>query len=97
MFEGRRWGDIGCMEFALDVTDLNGTFNNLLERGAMRYHPPTYIDMGSGSVGSFAYVKDPDGTTVELVEVKKAMYLSPKVMKKVLMWPLKALELCGVL
>lgn len=96
-FEGRRWGDIGCMEFALDVSDVKGTFDKLVSGGAVAYHPPTHMDMGSGSVGSFAYIKDPDGNTVELVEVEKVMFVSPAVMKNVLVWPLKAAARVGIL
>lgn len=96
-FEGRRWGDIGCMEFALDVDDVKGTFERLVAGGAEAYHPPTRMDMGSGSVGSFAYVKDPDGNIVELVEVEKVMFVSPRVMKNVLAPPLKAAARLGLL
>jgi catechol 2,3-dioxygenase-like lactoylglutathione lyase family enzyme len=96
-FEGRRWGDIGCMEFALDVDDVKSTFESLVAGGAERYQPPTLMDMGSGSVGSFAYVKDPDGNTIEMVEVSKVMFVSPAVMKNVLVWPLKAAARVGLL
>ncbi len=90
IYEGRRWGDIGLMEMAFDVTDLPGTVNQVLARGAELYHPPTRVDMGSGTIGSFAYIKDPDGNVVELVEVEKVMHASPRLMKRALIWPLKA-------
>lgn len=90
IFEGRRWGDIGLMEMALDVVDLGETMNGLIAAGAELFHPPTRVDMGSGTIGSFAYIKDPDGNTVELVEVEKVMRVSPKVMKYGLVWLLKA-------
>jgi catechol 2,3-dioxygenase-like lactoylglutathione lyase family enzyme len=96
-FEGRRWGDIGCMEFALDVTDVKGTFEKALAEGAERYQPPTLMDMGSGSLGSFAYVKDLDGNTVEMVEVEKVMFVSPAVMRNVLYLPMKAAARVGIL
>ncbi len=96
-FEGRRWGDIGCMEFALDVDDVKSTFESLVAGGAERYQPPTLMDMGSGSVGSFAYVKDPDGNTVEMVEVNKVMFAPPAVMRNVLYWPMKAAARVGIL
>ena len=41
-------------------------------------------------IGSFSYIKDPDGVIVELVEVEKVMWVSPRVMKYVLVWLLKA-------
>ncbi len=96
-FEGRRWGDIGCIEFALDVDDVKSTFEKAVAEGAESYQPPTLMDMGSGSVGSFAYVKDPDGNTVEMVEVNKVMFVSPSVMKNVMYWPMKAAARVGIL
>jgi catechol 2,3-dioxygenase-like lactoylglutathione lyase family enzyme len=90
IYEGRRWGDVGLMEMAFDVSDLPGTVNGLISRGAELYHPPTRVDMGSGTIGSFAYIKDPEGNVVEMVEVEKVMHASPKVMKYVLVWLLKA-------
>jgi catechol 2,3-dioxygenase-like lactoylglutathione lyase family enzyme len=96
-FERRRWGDIGCMEFALDVADVKSTYDSLVALGAEPYVPPTHMDMGSGSVGSFAYVKDPDGNTVEMVEVNKVMFVPPSVMRNVLYWPMKAAARAGIL
>jgi len=84
IYEGRRWGDIGLMEMAFDVRDLAGTVSGLMARGAELYHPPTRVDMGSGTIGSFAYIKDPEGNVVEMVEVEKAMHAPPKVVKVVL-------------
>jgi hypothetical protein len=40
--------------------------------------------MGQGSVGTFAYVKDPDGNIVEMVEVERIGFLSPRVISPVL-------------
>lgn len=90
IYEGRRWGDIGLMEMAFDVSDLSGTVSGLISRGAELYHPPTRVDMGSGTTGSFSYIKDPEGNVVELVEVEKVLYASPRVMKYALVWLLKA-------
>ncbi len=84
VYKGRRWGDIGLMEMAFDVSDLAGTVNGLIARGAELYHPPTLVDMGSGTVGSFAYIKDPEGNVVEMVEVVKAMHAPPAVVRPVL-------------
>ena len=90
IYEGRRWGDIGLMEMAFDVSDLAGTVSGLIAKGAELYHPPTHVDMGSGTSGSFSYIKDLDGNVVEMVEVEKVMHASPKVMKRVMIWLLKA-------
>jgi len=90
IFEGRRWGDIGLMEMAFDVSDLAGTVNGLISGGAELYHTPTHVDMGSGTTASFSYIKDPDRNLLEMVEVEKVMHASPRFMKHVLVWLLKA-------
>jgi catechol 2,3-dioxygenase-like lactoylglutathione lyase family enzyme len=90
IYEGRRWGDIGLMEMAFDVSDLAGTTNALISMGAEPYHPPTRVDMGSGTAGSFSYIKDPDGNVVEMVEVEKVLHMSPRVAKRAMVWLLKA-------
>jgi len=97
IFEGRRWGDIGQMEVALDVTDLRVTLDEALSKGATLLHPPTFMDMGSGSVGSFAYITDPDGNIIEFVEVEKIAWVSPQVMSSVLIRALKLLAKMKVL
>lgn len=84
LFEGRRWGDVGVMEMALDVTDIGGTYWEAVEAGAEPFCEPTRIDMGWGSVGTFAYIKDPDGNIVEMVEVEKLGFLPPKMLSPLL-------------
>ncbi len=96
IYEGRRWGDVGLMEMAFDVKDLPGTVNAVLGRGAELYHPPTRVDMGSGTAGSFAYVKDPDGNVVEMVEVEKVLHASPRMMRYALTLLLKAFRGSGL-
>jgi catechol 2,3-dioxygenase-like lactoylglutathione lyase family enzyme len=84
IYEGRRWGDVGLMEMAFDVRDLAGTINGLIAAGAELYHPPTHVDMGSGTMGSFSYIKDPEGNVVEMVEVEKALHAPPWIARPVL-------------
>jgi catechol 2,3-dioxygenase-like lactoylglutathione lyase family enzyme len=84
IYEGRRWGDVGLMEMAFDVRDLPATVNAIIARGAELYHPPTMVDMGSGTGGYFAYIKDIEGNVVEMVEVVKALHLPPRVVKPAL-------------
>lgn len=90
IYEGRRWGDIGLMEMAFDVSDLGGTTNGVIARGAELFHPPTRVDMGSGTAGRFSYVKDPDGNVVEMVEVEKVLCMSPRIVKPVMGGALRA-------
>lgn len=84
LFAGRRWGDVGIMEFALDVDDVRGTYEEVVGAGAQPFCEPTRIDMGWGTVGTFAYVKDPDGSIVEMVEVERMGYLPPLVLSPIL-------------
>jgi catechol 2,3-dioxygenase-like lactoylglutathione lyase family enzyme len=79
LFEGRRWGDIGQMEACFEVDDVRAAVEELKSMNMEVYHPPTYMDMGTGSKGSFAYIKDPDGTLIEFVEVHRVFWMSPKL------------------
>ena len=76
LYDGRIWGDVGCMEFCLDVSDLMATVAAMTEKGIDLYLPPVEMNMGTGSKGLVAYIRDPDGTTVEFVEVKSIFWLS---------------------
>ncbi len=77
IYAGRCWGDIGCMEVSFDVSDLRATVAAMKGKGIEIYLPPVEINMGSGSKGLVAYIQDPDGTTIEFVEVKSVAWLSP--------------------
>jgi catechol 2,3-dioxygenase-like lactoylglutathione lyase family enzyme len=79
IYEGRRWGDVGIMEMAVEIVDIESTYKSLVESGAEPYNPPTDVDMGMGSKGAVAYIKDPDGNSFEMVEAKKIGFLPPKV------------------
>lgn len=74
IYEGRYWGDPGFIQVCFDVTGMNELKKFCAEKG----HPFTVdscpdgemFDMGDAS-GRFAYIEDPDGTLVELVEAYK--------------------------
>jgi catechol 2,3-dioxygenase-like lactoylglutathione lyase family enzyme len=76
LYEGRLWGDVGCMEFCLDVSDLLATVAVMKEKDVDIHLPPMEMNMGTGSKGFLAYIRDPDGTTVEFVEVQSIFWLS---------------------
>ena len=76
IYQGRRWGDIGCMELSMDVSNLEAVIAEINATGVEIYLPPVEIDMGSGSKGMIAYIRDPDGTIIELVEVKTVAWVS---------------------
>jgi catechol 2,3-dioxygenase-like lactoylglutathione lyase family enzyme len=76
IYQGRRWGDIGCMELCMDVSNLEAVVAKMQAKGVEIYLPPVEIDMGSGSKGIVAYIRDPDGTIIELAEVKTVAWVS---------------------
>ncbi len=84
IFADRRWGDPGMMELAFDVYDLAGTMNEAIGKGAKPYLAPTRVDMGTGSAGSVAYVLDPEGNCIEMVETEKAFWMKPATLNRVL-------------
>jgi len=89
IYKDRRWGDIGCMEFCLDVSHLEDSVEDAKAKGAPVYLAPCEIDMGSGSKGKVAYVRDPDGTIVEFVEICSIAWLSASTFMRVAMPALK--------
>lgn len=92
IYKGRRWGDIGCMEFCLDVSPLEGALEDAKAKGAPVYLAPCEIDMGSGSKGKVAYIRDPDGTIVEFVEICSIAWLSAPTFMRMAMPVLKVYD-----
>ena len=91
IYDERRWGDLGCSELCMDVTDLDSTFDALEAKGAEVVLRPGPFDMGSGSKGKIAYIRDPDGTFIELVEIVTVAWLPASAFMRVAM---PALKLC---
>ncbi len=75
IFENRFWGDIGFIHLCFDVSDMKALKTNLEKN---QYHftvdSGDTFDMGE-SGGRFAYVEDPDGTLIEMVETHKVPVL----------------------
>ena len=92
IYKGRRWGDIGCMEFCMDVSNLESTVEEAKGKGAPVYLPPCEIGMGSGSKGKVAYIRDPDGSIVEFVEICSIAWLSASAFMRVAMPVLKVYD-----
>jgi catechol 2,3-dioxygenase-like lactoylglutathione lyase family enzyme len=71
LFENRLWGDCGYIHVCFDTLDMEALRTHL---SASDYH--FTVDSGSSfgmesAAGRFAYVEDPDGTLIELVETHK--------------------------
>jgi catechol 2,3-dioxygenase-like lactoylglutathione lyase family enzyme len=83
LYDGRKWGDMGCMEFCMDVSELETTVAEARAKGAPVSLEPCEIDMGSGSRGKVAYIQDPDGTTIEFVEICSVAWLSASTFMRI--------------
>ena len=71
LFADRYWGDLGFIHVCFDTLDMEAIKKRLSESGY-----PFTVDSGGSfgmesAAGRFAYVEDPDGTLVELVEIHK--------------------------
>lgn len=75
IFENRFWGDPGFIHLCFDVKGLDAIKSDAEADGF-----PFTVDTGSSfdmgdAAGRFAYVEDPDGTLIELVETYKVPVL----------------------
>ncbi len=71
LFEGRMWGDPGFIQICYDVRNMEGMRDRIKSLGG-----DFVCDSGTDfkmdtTDGRFAYVEDPDGTLIELVETFK--------------------------
>lgn len=74
-FENRFWGDLGFIHLCFDVPNMLDLKNNLEKHNyAFTVDSGDTFDMGE-SGGRFAYVEDPDGTLIEMVETHKVPIL----------------------
>ena len=69
--KGRYWGDQGFIHLCFDVNKMDA-----IKARAQQLNNPFTIDTGDSfsmgeAAGRFAYVEDPDGTLIELVETDK--------------------------
>jgi catechol 2,3-dioxygenase-like lactoylglutathione lyase family enzyme len=71
VYEDRFWGDTGFIHLCFDVSDMKALKANL-EKHNFHFTVDSgdTFDMGE-SGGRFAYVEDPDGTLIEMVETHK--------------------------
>ena len=71
LFADRYWGDCGFIHVCFDTLDMEALKTKLTGKGY-----PFTVDSGGSfgmesAAGRFAYVEDPDGTLIELVETHK--------------------------
>lgn len=82
-----RFGDVGITEIGFEVDDVAVTYNQLVNKGAKALVPPTKFHVRFGPKGTLAYVADPDGNVLELVQVKSICGVSPVLLDKLFIKP----------
>jgi catechol 2,3-dioxygenase-like lactoylglutathione lyase family enzyme len=71
VFENRYWGDCGYIHLCFDTLDMN-TLKTKLQAQGYPFTIDSERSFGMESAaGRFAYLEDPDGTLIELVETHK--------------------------
>jgi catechol 2,3-dioxygenase-like lactoylglutathione lyase family enzyme len=63
------WGHAGPMEFAVGVSNLDAAHSLLMDAGVQFHSPPEAVATDLGEL-RYAYMKDPDGLYVSLVETR---------------------------
>jgi catechol 2,3-dioxygenase-like lactoylglutathione lyase family enzyme len=58
--------DVGSAHVCIEVPDLQKAYDDLRSKGVEFLAPPLHIDDGPLAGGSFVYLKDPDGVTLEI-------------------------------
>lgn len=71
IFRGRIWGDVGFVHIGLDVVDMRGLAAQLAQKNIqLQCDSQAALSMGKTQVHC-AYICDPDGVLIELIEVYK--------------------------
>jgi catechol 2,3-dioxygenase-like lactoylglutathione lyase family enzyme len=71
IFADRNWGDLGFIHVCFDVNEMSALKANLKAVGIeFTVDSESEFDMGKAA-GRFAYIEDPDGTLIEMVETFK--------------------------
>ncbi len=102
-YENRYWGDLGFIHLCFDVSNMKALKANL-EKFKYQFTVDSGDTFNMGeSGGRFAYVEDPDGTLIEMVETHKipvlkkfGFYLNLKKRKSVKPLPNWMINLLGI-
>ncbi|MCX7710981.1 MAG: VOC family protein [Clostridia bacterium] len=97
VFENRRFGDVGISEIGMEVDCMRSSFGGLKEGGVKVLVEPTEFDLGLGPRGTLAYIEDPEGNVIELVELKSLFKLPPIVLDRLFIRPMNLLSKAGLI
>lgn len=77
IYKGRYWGDPGFIQVCFDIRNMDALRDYCATMGfpftvdsSQKFKEGSSFDMGEAA-GQFAYIEDPDGTLIELVETHK--------------------------
>ncbi len=81
----RKYGELGLTEIALDVRDIDSLIADFDSQGTESLLAKSELDMGPGSRAWIALFADPfSGATIELVKMKRLLFLPPKLVSPTL-------------
>jgi catechol 2,3-dioxygenase-like lactoylglutathione lyase family enzyme len=63
-----KWGDIGLMEFAIHVSNIEKEYSRLQKKGVQFLSPPQTVEFSSSEEWKYAYLLEPDGLRLLIVE-----------------------------
>jgi catechol 2,3-dioxygenase-like lactoylglutathione lyase family enzyme len=64
-----QWGDLGYLELGLEAYRLEELYLDLKSGGVEFITPVRSMELSSGGIERYAYLRDPDGLLIQLVEV----------------------------
>lgn len=75
--EAAQWGDIGLLEVGLGAHRLEELYLDLKSRGVEFLTPVRSMELSAGGRELYAYLRDPEGSLIQLVEVGKGKRPAP--------------------
>lgn len=84
----KRFGEGGLTEIGLEVSSINSLYRDFTDRGIKGLVEPLKFSHFMGPVGILAYIHDPEGNVIELVELTKVFNLSLPRLNQFIVGPL---------
>lgn len=84
----RGFGDPGISELGFDVSDIRATYHELIRKGAQPLVEPEDFNWFPGPQGILAYLTDPEGNVLELIETIKMYGMRISTVDKICIRPM---------
>jgi len=85
----RRFGSEGVSEIGLEVSQIMPLYESLRRRGARGVVSPLSFSRPFGPKGKLAYLMDPEGNVIELVELQSVFHMPLSWLEHLMIRPLK--------